>query len=91
MLCIESFCPQKTHNRTLLFGRTLLKHGHHPAYWNQPLNIRMSVCYQECREGGLRCYLMIHIENLLRPLQLFYFHLWPIYWLSLVYNKSFKQ
>jgi hypothetical protein len=26
----------------------------------------------------------IYIENLLRPLQLFYFHLWLIYWLSLV-------
>jgi hypothetical protein len=26
----------------------------------------------------------MYIENLLRPLQLFYFHLWPIYWLSLV-------
>jgi hypothetical protein len=25
------------------------------------------------------CYLVIHIENLLHPLQLFYFHLWPIY------------
>jgi hypothetical protein len=30
------------------------------------------------------CYLVIDIENLLRPLQLFYFHLWLIYWLSLV-------
>jgi hypothetical protein len=28
ILCIESFCPQKkTHNRNLLFGNTLLKHG----------------------------------------------------------------
>jgi hypothetical protein len=25
--CIESLCPQETHNRTLLFGCTLLKHG----------------------------------------------------------------
>jgi hypothetical protein len=42
-----------------------------------------AVCYLDCNEAGL-CYLMIHIENLLRPLQLFHFHLWPIYWLSLV-------
>jgi hypothetical protein len=27
---------------------------------------------------------VMHIENLFRPLQLFFFHLWPIYWLSLV-------
>jgi hypothetical protein len=30
------------------------------------------------------CYLVIHIENLLRPLQLFYLHLWLIYWLFLM-------
>jgi hypothetical protein len=34
------------------------------------------------------CYLVIHIETLLRPLHLFYFHLWPIYWLSLVYTSE---
>jgi hypothetical protein len=28
---------------------------------------------------------VIYIENLLRPLQLFDFHLLPIYWLSLVF------
>jgi hypothetical protein len=27
------------------------------------------------------CYLLIHIEGLLYQLQLFYFHLLPIYWL----------
>jgi hypothetical protein len=41
------------------------------------------------------CFLMIHIENLLRPLQLFYFHLWPVYWLSPPYfpylKKKWKQ
>jgi hypothetical protein len=83
-LCIESFCPQKPHNRTLLFGSTDLKHGRHFDYCNQPLNIRMRVCYLDCHEAGLCCYLVIHTENLLRPLQLFYFHLWPIYWLSVV-------
>jgi hypothetical protein len=82
ILCIEYFCPQQKHNRTLLFGR-ILKH-----YWNQPLNMRISVCYLDCHVAGLCCYLVIHTENLL---QLFYFHLWPIYWLSLVYNKSFKE
>jgi hypothetical protein len=32
ILCIESFCLQKAHNRTLLFGVTLLKHGRHFDY-----------------------------------------------------------
>jgi hypothetical protein len=34
-------------------------------------------------------YLVKHIENVLRSLQLFYFHLWPIYWLSLVAEKAY--
>jgi hypothetical protein len=68
---------KKTHNISLLFGITL-KHGRHFDYRNQPVNIRVGVCYLDCHEAGLCCYLVIHIENLLRPLQLFYFHLWPI-------------
>jgi hypothetical protein len=48
------------------------------------LNMRMRECYLNCYEAGLCCYLVIHIEDLLRPLQLFYFHVWLIYWLSLV-------
>jgi hypothetical protein len=33
ILCIESFCPQKkTHNRMLLFGSKILKHGRHFDY-----------------------------------------------------------
>jgi hypothetical protein len=84
ILCIESFCPPNKHNRTLLLSSTLLKHGHHFNYWNQPLIICMFLCYLDCHEAGLCCYLVIHIENLLHPLQLFYFHLRPIYWLSLI-------
>jgi hypothetical protein len=72
--------PTKSYNRTLLFGILLLKHGHHFGYRNQLLNMRMRVCYVDCHEAGLCCYLVIHIENLLHPLQLFCFHLWPIYW-----------
>jgi hypothetical protein len=30
--CSESFCPQKTHNRTLLFVSTHVKHGRHSDY-----------------------------------------------------------
>jgi hypothetical protein len=47
--------------------------------------MRMRVCYLDCKEARVCCYLVIHIENLLRPLQLFYFHLWLIYWRSHLY------
>jgi hypothetical protein len=33
--------------------------------------MRMRACYLDCHEAGLCCYLVMHIENLLRPLQLF--------------------
>jgi hypothetical protein len=79
ILCIQSFCPQK--RTTLLFGSTYLKHGRRFDYWNQPLNMYMHFCYQDCRKAGQCCYLVIHTENPLRPLQLRYCHLWPIYWL----------
>jgi hypothetical protein len=46
----------------------------------------MRVCYLDCHEAGVCCYLVIHVENVLRPLQMFCFHLWPIYWLSHVFN-----
>jgi hypothetical protein len=84
ILYIESSCPGKTHNRTLLSGSTFLKQGRLLYYWNQLLNMRMRVCYLDCHEPGLCCYLMIRIEKLLHQLQLFYFHLWPIYWISLI-------
>jgi hypothetical protein len=74
----------KMRNRTLLFHSILLKHGRHFDCWNQPLNMSMRVCYSDCYEDGLCCYLVVHLENVLRPLHLFYFHLWPIYWLCLV-------
>jgi hypothetical protein len=73
-----------THSSTLLFLTKLLKHGRHFDYWNQPLNMRMRICYLDCREAGLWRYIVMHIGNLLRPLQLFYFHLWHIYWFSLI-------
>jgi hypothetical protein len=59
ILCVEFFCLQKTHDRTLLFISTLLKHGHHFDYGNQPLNMSMRVCYIDCHEVGLCCYLLI--------------------------------
>jgi hypothetical protein len=66
--------PPKTHKRTLFSVVTPLNLDHHCDYWNQPLNMRMRVCYMDCHEAGLCSYLVIYIENILRPLQLFYFH-----------------
>jgi hypothetical protein len=72
----------------LLFCSISLKHGHHFDYWNQPLNMCTRVCYLDCHEAGLCWYLVIHIENLLYLLQLFYFHLRPIDWLCLLLYKQ---
>jgi hypothetical protein len=86
--CVASiFRAEKSASEEPLFGITLLKHGRHFDYWNQTMNMRMRVCYLECHEAGLCCYLVIHIENLLHPLKLFYFHLGPIYWLSIAYRS----
>jgi hypothetical protein len=63
------------------------KHGRHFDYWNDPLIMRMRVCNLDCHETGLYSYLVIHIENLLLPLQLFYFHLWSTYWLFLILQE----
>jgi hypothetical protein len=76
--------PTRNAQTMLLLDSTLIKHSHHFDYWNQPLNMPMRICYLDWHEAGLSCYLVIHTENLLCPLKLFYFHLWPIYWLSLV-------
>jgi hypothetical protein len=51
--------------------------------------MRMRIWYLHCQEAELCCYLVIHIENLLHLLQLFYFHLWPTYWLSLICYVQF--
>jgi hypothetical protein len=62
---------KNTHNRTLLFSSTLLKHGRHFDYWNHPLNMCMHICYLDCLEAELCCCLVIHIENLWH---LFYYY-----------------
>jgi hypothetical protein len=74
-LQISPFAHIKTHNIKLLFDNTLLMHGRHFVYRNQPVNMRMRVWYLDGYEAGLCCYLVIHMENILRPLQLFYLHL----------------
>jgi hypothetical protein len=78
ILSIECLGPQNSHNGTLFFDGALLKHVRHFDYWNQSLNLPMRTCYLDSFEAGLRCYLIIHTENQLHPLQLFYFNLWPI-------------
>jgi hypothetical protein len=56
----------------MLFG-IILKHG-------------LRVCYLGRHGTGQCCYLVIHTGNLLRPLQLFYFHL--TYLLTLPHTTS---
>jgi hypothetical protein len=69
------FPIKKTQNKTMFFGLTFLKGGSNFDYGNQPLNMCIRGCYLDCHKAGLCCYLVIQIENLLRLLQLFYFHL----------------
>jgi hypothetical protein len=57
---LSTFTHKETHNRTLLFGTILLKHGRYFDYWSQPLNMRMRICCLDCHEAGLCCYLVIH-------------------------------
>jgi hypothetical protein len=86
ILSVESFCLQKR----IIECCFLVVHPQaqsHFTYCNQLLNMCMHVCYIDCHGVGLCCYLVIHIENLLRPLQLFYFHLWSIYRLSLIVKE----
>jgi hypothetical protein len=74
-----SLFAHKNAKTTLLFDITLLKHGRHFDYRNQPLNMSMRVCYLDSHEAELCFYLVIHTENPLHPLQLFYFHLLSIF------------
>jgi hypothetical protein len=39
------------HNKTLLFGITLLQHSRHFDYRNQPLTMCIRVCYLDCHES----------------------------------------
>jgi hypothetical protein len=84
VLCTKSFCPRKVQTE-----HCSSVNGRHFDYWNKPLNMHKHVCYLDCREAGLCYYLVVHTENQLHPLQLLYFHLRPIYRLSLVYVQAF--
>jgi hypothetical protein len=61
IFCIESFCPQK---RTTEICSSV-----------EYTSCMVAILTTDCHEAELCCYLMIHIGNILRPLQLFYFHL----------------
>jgi hypothetical protein len=74
--------PIKTQNGTLLFSRTFLKHGRHfvkPAseHAYAHLLLRLSWSWTVLLPSDT-------LRKPLRPLQLFYFHFLPIYWLSLI-------
>jgi hypothetical protein len=89
ILCIESSCPQKTNAKQNAASRLyspqvrspiwLLKPASEHAY--APLLPRLSWSWSVLLPRD------IYIENLLRSLQLFHFHLWPVYWLSVVVSS----
>jgi hypothetical protein len=56
ILCIESFCLQKKKKAQ---QKASLRYGRHIDYWNKPLNMRMLICYLDCHEAGVCCYLVI--------------------------------
>jgi hypothetical protein len=85
ILCIESF-TQKTRIRERCSSVVHASSTVEILTYETSLWTCARVCYLNCHETGLYYYLMIHIGNLLHLLQLFYFHLWPTYWLSLVNN-----
>jgi hypothetical protein len=74
----ESFCPQKKmHNRTLLFG-SILKNGRlKPASEHEHARLQRELSWS---------WIVLLPSDIHRkpiPLQMFYFHLWLIYWCSL--------
>jgi hypothetical protein len=88
IICIKSICPQRTHNRTSLFGSILLKHDRHSDYWNQLLNMSMLVCYLDSHEAGLCCFLVTHIRR--KPITSITAVLLPVvtYLLTLSHNRE---
>jgi hypothetical protein len=69
------------HNRTLLFGNTFLKHGHHFDYWNQPLNMRMRVCYLHLSRSWTVLSSDTHRKPIMSIISVL-LPLWHIYWLA---------
>jgi hypothetical protein len=69
---IESLCPQRANAQAW------------SPFWLLKLASKHAHAHLLPILPWLCCYLVIHIENALLPLQLFHFHLFPIQWLSLV-------
>jgi hypothetical protein len=71
ILCVESFCPQKRATgvcfSVVYFSSMVVILTTETSL----VSMRMPVYYLDCHEAELCCCLLIHIENLLRPLQLF--------------------
>jgi hypothetical protein len=82
--------PKKRINNTAFYS-TFLMHGRHFDYWNYLLNMRMRACDLGHLEAELCCCLVIRIENLWSPLQLFYFQLCPLPTLPRIKNNYTKK
>jgi hypothetical protein len=55
----QVFCPQKCITERRISVVHTLKHGSHFDHWNHSLRKRRRVCYLDCHEAGLCCYLVI--------------------------------
>jgi hypothetical protein len=78
ILWIESFCPHKNAQQNAAL-----------RYYSPPIRSPFWLLKPASEECMCICYLVVHMENLLHPVQVFYFPLWPIYWLSLVYMYTY--
>jgi hypothetical protein len=77
ILCIESFCSERPHKQR---WSSIVYSSSRVTTLTTKTSLWTWACESatvDCHEAGLCCYLVIHMENLLRPLQLLYFHLWP--------------
>jgi hypothetical protein len=62
IICMEAFCPQiRAIERcsSVIYSSSTVCHF---DYWNQPLNMRIRICY--CHIAGLCCHLVMHIKSI---------------------------
>jgi hypothetical protein len=87
VLCTESFCPKR--RTTERCSSVVYSQVWSPFRLLKPASEHVHArLLARLSRSWTVLYLVIHIVNLLRPLQLFYFHLWHIYWLAFIVCSS---
>jgi hypothetical protein len=80
---VSPFAHKRKHNRTLLFSSTLLKHNRHFDCWKTHARLFLTLSW--------RWIMLLHNNTHRKPITsiiAIYFHLWSIYWLSLVLQEE---